>query len=80
MGEISSHGCPVKTGTGEDHKLVITWFRTLGRRDIGDKLDRLRTMRNEADYKLEKLITRRQAQRALNLAVEVIGKIQASYC
>ncbi len=73
---LSSYGRQVKTGKPKDHELVITEFRKLGRRDIGDKLDSLRKMRNEADYELDKLITRRHALRALNLADEVVMKIQ----
>ena len=58
----------------EDHRLTVRYLReAIGRK--ADKLDRLRFMRNKADYDVAEVVGRRDAEKAVLIAKSLMAII-----
>ena len=63
------------SGTGEDHLNVIAVLKSMGG-GLGDQLDRLRILRNRADYNLNLELQINDTKLAVSLAEALIDEVR----
>jgi len=64
-------------GSGEDHPGVRNALATIGRRDLSNKLLGLSRRRGEADYDLNLSVSHSKAQKALQIANNLLPQISS---
>jgi len=64
-------------GSGEDHPKVRSAFGSIGRSDLKNKLLGLSMRRGKADYDLHVTVTYGDAQRALQIAKDLLAEISS---
>jgi hypothetical protein len=72
---LSETGKFSASGTGEDHLNVIAVLKSMDGA-LGDQLDRLRILRNRADYNLLHEFQANDTKFAVSLAESLIGEIR----
>ena len=65
----------ISNGTGT-HRAVYLALRDLGQESLSNDLYSFRTLRNDADYDIVKVITKNDALKAINLARQIISALK----
>ena len=64
----------ISNGTGT-HRAVYLALRKMGQKSLSNDLYSFRTLRNDADYDIVKLITKNDVLKAINLARQIISAL-----
>jgi hypothetical protein len=67
----------ITVATQDSHQRTADYYLGKRRTGIGNRLNDLRTKRNDADYELKKSVGRREAGEALKIAKRIIDDLKA---